>query len=59
VCKPVFVDELKTEICAYQNGGPAFAAESEAQLPRGTVFLGRYRLIKPLGPDTPVYVAVS
>lgn len=56
-CKPVFVDELKSEIRAYQNGGAAFAADEGAELPVGTSFLGRYQLIEPLGPETPVYVA--
>jgi hypothetical protein len=56
-CKPVFVDELRSEICAYQNGGAAFAADEGAELPTGTVCLGHYELVGPLGPETPVYVA--
>jgi hypothetical protein len=58
-CKPVFLDELTPEISVYQNGGPAFAANPDVDVPDDCLFLGRYSLVEPYGPETPVYVALS
>jgi hypothetical protein len=45
-------------VAVYQNGAGALAADPSAPPPaNGGVLVGEYRLVGPVGSETPVYVA--
>jgi hypothetical protein len=52
--------DLHDVITVARNGGAPFVMDSSVAVDTGDIrSLGRYELVGPIGPDTPVYVAIS
>lgn len=55
------LEDLPARISVYRNGGGpvAVAGDPDASPHPGHVLLGVYDLVGPVGPETPVYVALA
>jgi hypothetical protein len=57
----VDLPHLDATITVFRNGGPPFvlAADVEPGAEQDANLLGRYELVGPIGPETPVYIPAA